>query len=60
MSQGMNLLGCRAMGNALIEVLAQLDTWNGDKTCFDGYNLISLKSIKKKIHFVIDAKWWKP
>jgi 3-isopropylmalate dehydrogenase len=26
MSQGMNLLGCRAMGNALIEVLAQLDT----------------------------------
>lgn len=26
MSQGMNLLGCRAMGDALIEVLAQLDT----------------------------------
>ncbi len=26
MSPGMNLLGCRAMGNALIEVLAQLDT----------------------------------
>lgn len=48
MSQGMNLLGCRAMGDALIEVLAQLDTWNGDKACFDGYNLISLKSSKKR------------
>jgi hypothetical protein len=57
MSPGMNYLGCRAMGDALIQVL-KIGSWNGSTSC-SSPNILS-KSLKNRLSLVGYATQQKP